>query len=446
MGVVYEVFDQRTQRRRALKLMLPELVSDPDSRRRFQQEVTVAAGIESEHIVEVFDAGVDAATGAPFLVMELLQGEDFGALLRRAGRLEAQEVVDLVWQLALSLDRTHAVGVVHRDLKPENLFVSQRDDGSPLVKILDFGIAKIASRTSGLADTTRSVGTPLYMSPEQIRADSGIGPSSDLYAVAQIVYTLLVGKPYFDSNASDPGNAYAVMYSVVSGVREPASVRAQSRGVVLSQAFDTWFLKAAAPVANERFESAQKMVEELARALAVALPSKASLRPRARSRVSSIPDAAQVKASTTAGAGVVKDEVVAPSTNAKQRLRGSILTIMGLAAIVAGVVWWLRTRIENETAPLDNVADVTSVGATEVVPPTPSASTLPAETSPTSKESVPSSVPVPALSNPLASAVAPAGRGSAPSKSARASTASSAKPAVSNAQKPRPVDPLTERE
>src|SRR6185436_21086486 len=129
MGAVYQVLDHRTRRKRALKMMLASIVPDAEWRRRFKLEATVTSEIDSEHIVETFDAGVDADTGTPFMVMELLKGEDLGAIVKRRGALPAAEVVELLQKAALALERTHAAGIVHRDLKPENLFVTQRDDG-----------------------------------------------------------------------------------------------------------------------------------------------------------------------------------------------------------------------------------------------------------------------------------------------------------------------------
>src|SRR5262249_3859933 len=111
MGAVYEVIHLETRRRRALKVMLPSVVEDPELRARFKLEATVAADVHSEHIVETFDAGVDPQTGTPFIVMELLRGEELGAALQRRGLLPASEVVELLYQAALALDRTHAAGI-----------------------------------------------------------------------------------------------------------------------------------------------------------------------------------------------------------------------------------------------------------------------------------------------------------------------------------------------
>src|SRR5205085_11209251 len=133
---------------------------------------------------------IDDASGAPFLVMELLAGEELGAIAKR-GPMPPAEVVSYLTQAALALDKTHAAGIVHRDLKPANLFVARRDDGSPCVKILDFGIAKVVAKTPPTGQTTQVVGTPLYMAPEQIWSARTIGPRADLYALAHIAYALL---------------------------------------------------------------------------------------------------------------------------------------------------------------------------------------------------------------------------------------------------------------
>jgi eukaryotic-like serine/threonine-protein kinase len=164
MGAVYEVLHRDTQRKRAMKVLLPHVLANDDMRERFKREGIVTAGIESEHLVEVFDIGVDESTKAPFLVMELLRGEDLGARLSRGERTSPAEVLAIVDQVVRALERTHAAQVVHRDLKPENLFVTRRDDGGLRIKILDFGIAKfmdgISSRVIRVRTTRRRRSRP----------------------------------------------------------------------------------------------------------------------------------------------------------------------------------------------------------------------------------------------------------------------------------------------
>ena len=168
MGAVYRVHDTRTLRKRALKVMLPEMAANPTLKQRFAQEATIAAAVQSDHIAEVLDAGVDESTHAPFIVLELLHGESLSQRLRKEGPLSAPDTMLLMSQASMALGRAHEAGIVHRDLKPENLFLTHRDDGTPHIKLLDFGLAKLVI-ASGLTRTKETLGTPLYMSPEQDR-------------------------------------------------------------------------------------------------------------------------------------------------------------------------------------------------------------------------------------------------------------------------------------
>jgi serine/threonine protein kinase len=155
MGVVFEAVHLETDRRWALKVMLAYIIERPELRERFRLEARVTAHIDSEHIVRVFDAGVDDATGMPFLVMELLRGEELGRRLRRVGRLSPAEALACLHQTALALDCTHAASIVHRDLKPGNLFLDVGADGEPRLKLLDFGVAKIVAESTASAGATR---------------------------------------------------------------------------------------------------------------------------------------------------------------------------------------------------------------------------------------------------------------------------------------------------
>ena len=131
MGAVYEVVHLETERRRALKVMHAHILQSDELRERFRREAKVAAHVESDFIVDVFDAGIDDATRMPFLVMELLRGEELSRRVRRLGSLPAAEVVSHLFQTALALDKTHRAAIVHRDLKPENLFLTEQDHGPP---------------------------------------------------------------------------------------------------------------------------------------------------------------------------------------------------------------------------------------------------------------------------------------------------------------------------
>jgi serine/threonine-protein kinase len=276
MGTIYEVIHLETKRRRALKVMLPSVVSNPELRARFKLEATIVADIESEHIVETFDAGVDPESGSPFLVMELLRGDDLGTLVAKRGRLPGAEVAMLLGQAALALDKTHAAGIVHRDLKPENLFITCRDDGSPRLKVLDFGIAKVVSESAQTSQQTAALGTPLFMAPEQIKGVGNIGPRADLYSLGHIAYTLLSGEAYWLDDARKVPAMYALLLMVVDGATEPASARAARRGVTLPAGFDAWFARATAPLPEQRFASASAMVQALGSLLGAAVAPAAA--------------------------------------------------------------------------------------------------------------------------------------------------------------------------
>jgi eukaryotic-like serine/threonine-protein kinase len=265
MGAVYEVEDTKTASPRALKIMHPDLVGDPELRARFEQEARVTGGVESEHVVRTFDAGVEAASGTPFIVMELLRGEELGVKLKNHGALPVEEALSYLAQAARALDKTHAAGIVHRDLKPENLFLTTRDDGSGCLKILDFGVAKVL--TEGTGKTTKALGTPLYMPLEQIQGSRDIGPEADRYALAHIAYAMIVGEPYWREESRDVG-LVALCMKVAKGIDEAATVRALRRcKTELPAGFDAWFARAVATSPSDRYPSSVEMIAELDRAL-----------------------------------------------------------------------------------------------------------------------------------------------------------------------------------
>ncbi|WP_437964421.1 protein kinase [Sorangium sp. So ce260] len=277
MGAVYEAVHLETNRRRALKIMHPTLFESPNLRERFQREAKICAEIESEFIVEVFDAGIDEQTRMPFLVMELLRGEDLDHRIERLGRLPPLEVVTYLHQVALALDRTHRAAIVHRDLKPENIFLTQREDGQPHVKILDFGIAKLVAENASAGRATHGVGTPIYMAPEQFDG-APLSSATDVYALGMVAYTLLVGASYWVKEEKT-GNLLAILAAASRGRPEPASARAAASGAAMPPSFDAWFEKATALRPEARFQVATQAVRALAEALEVAPPPSAARSP-----------------------------------------------------------------------------------------------------------------------------------------------------------------------
>jgi eukaryotic-like serine/threonine-protein kinase len=257
MGSVYVVEQISTELQRALKLMHPELVRDPRLRQRFEQEARIGGQIASDHIAQVISAGVDPSSGTPWLAMELLQGETLAEWIQRR-RTSLQELFAIYGQLCHGLAAAHATGIVHRDLKPENIFVAvPRQAGLPFfIKVLDFGIAKMASR-HGAGATTTSMGTPLWMAPEQ--TESGhVGPQTDVWALGLIAFSLLTQRTYWARGNDQDTTLPALMREILFEPLVPASSRARQLGIVLEaeQAFDAWFARCVAREPGARFDNA----------------------------------------------------------------------------------------------------------------------------------------------------------------------------------------------
>jgi serine/threonine-protein kinase len=202
MGAVYEVEHEFTKHRRALKLLHADMLHHPNVVARFLREASAAGRIGNKHIIESFDAGT-LESGEPYLVMELLDGETLEAKLERQGTLSLEEIADLLGQACDGVQAAHDAGIVHRDLKPENLFTIQRRDG-PLLKILDFGISKFDPAVTGADAVTRegsTLGTPYYMSPEQVNGDKELDARADVYALGVILYECASGRRPYEASA-----------------------------------------------------------------------------------------------------------------------------------------------------------------------------------------------------------------------------------------------------
>jgi serine/threonine protein kinase len=211
MGAVYEASDLRTGRRVALKMILAQLRSENEraALRRFQREARAGGSIDSQHVAQVTDTGVDPDTDSPYLVMEFLTGEDLRQLLARARTLAPELVLRIMAQACLGLQRAHDLGIVHRDVKPANLFLARCDGGQVVVKILDFGVAKVNAgwvETGEGSELTRSgslLGSRLYMSPEQAIGWRQLDGRSDIWSLGVVMYEALSGTTPRDGEATD---------------------------------------------------------------------------------------------------------------------------------------------------------------------------------------------------------------------------------------------------
>ncbi len=202
MGAVYEARHVTTGRRVALKVMTEEVAKHAAQLQRFEREARAAGQLESQYIAQVLDAGKDDASGVPYLVMELLTGSDLDQLEHKVGILSQDLAVRVIAQACMGLSKAHAAGIVHRDIKPGNMFLAQRDDGDIVLKLLDFGVAKVnvaEEDANSLTQTGSLIGTPLFMSPEQAAGEKIIDARVDVWAIGVVLYQALAGRtPHHD--------------------------------------------------------------------------------------------------------------------------------------------------------------------------------------------------------------------------------------------------------
>jgi serine/threonine-protein kinase len=353
MGTVYEAQHAIVGRRFAVKYLRAELVREEEILERFRREARTAGALENENIVSVVDFGV-AGDGIPYLVMEFLVGEDLASLIKREGPMPVVRAVNLVIQVCRGLDAAHAAGIIHRDLKPENLFVCRRGDGTDLVKILDFGIAKLseAGVLGPMTPVTRSgttMGTPFYMPPEQARAAKAIDHRADIYSLGVILFEALSGeRPH-------PGQSYnEILYHILT--QPPLPIEDLRPGlhpdlietVHRTIAFDP----------QERPASAA----QLARALA----------PHAGRQVTPLRsqfDLQVTRQSPTASPTPAAPEPASPAPKATTRSRRWMLALGGL--VIAAATAWAMVGPRGDSVKGGEVV------ATPVIPPTAAARVAP---------------------------------------------------------------------
>ncbi len=268
MGGVFVAEQLSSGKMRALKVLNPDLVSDPASREQFTLEARIGGQIGSGHVVEVIAAGVDEETEIPYLAMELLEGEDLHDLIVRRGALAPHEVLEIFEQLCDALAAAHRAGVIHRDLKPRNIFVARsRLRGMPfVVKVLDFGISKVIANNATSVTVTRQLGSPLFMAPEQARSGAKLRRSTDVWPLGLLAYLLLTGRHYWRAVESDGVNLNALLMEVVVHPIEPPGLRALEQGLapgLLPTGFDAWFARCVERDPELRFTEANEAVEGL---------------------------------------------------------------------------------------------------------------------------------------------------------------------------------------
>lgn len=217
MGVVVAATNLTLGQTVALKFLLPEVLGGSETLERFQREARIASRLRSEHVAKVIDAGT-LEDGSPYIVMEYLKGDDLGHVLRDKGPLAVSDAVDYLLQACEAVAEAHSQGIVHRDLKPSNLFLTTSVDGRPMVKVLDFGICKVRSsdEDASITSTAALVGSPSYMSPEQIRSAKHVDARTDIWSLGVTLYELLTGRLPFA--AAGPS---ATIAKIVADAPEP---------------------------------------------------------------------------------------------------------------------------------------------------------------------------------------------------------------------------------
>jgi serine/threonine-protein kinase len=288
MGVVWIAQHLSLHCQVAVKL-LPEAAVDAESQTRFAREARAAAQVDHPHVVRIFDYGV-GPDGQPYIIMELLRGESLERRLGRAGPLPIDETRAIVQQAAMGLERAHALGVVHRDLKPGNLFLVEAG-GPTFVKLLDFGIARYRVDGLALTHTTNLLGTPGYMSPEQILQPRSVDHRADLWALAVVAYECLTGALPFQGETVG-----AISVAVCNGRHSPATRRRPG----LDREVDRFFERAFQLVPEARFGSAA----ELATAFDAAARGAAAHGAAPTAHVPSPPDVLAPSAPATATGAV----------------------------------------------------------------------------------------------------------------------------------------------
>jgi len=247
----------------AVKFMSSALATDPNMLTRFEREATSAAQIKSPHVVHILDHGV-TGDAMPYIVMELLEGEDLSTRLKRTGPLPPEDVATIVLQMCKALTKSHKLGIIHRDIKPSNIFLLDTD-GDIFVKVLDFGIAKPGgTETSDVTSTGAIVGTVVYMSPEQLLNAKHVDYRADLWSVAVVAYRAMTGRlPFSDEDG---------LGSLCLAFEQSSFVPPSELNPRITPELDAWFRRAFKRDPAARFASAKEMVSELFAAVGVASP------------------------------------------------------------------------------------------------------------------------------------------------------------------------------
>jgi serine/threonine-protein kinase len=462
MGYVVAALHEQLGQRVAVKLLVPELCENEDSVTRFLREARAAVQIHSEHVARVIDVG-ELTNGSPYMVMEFLSGHDLAEELDLPGNLEIEVAIDYVLQASEAVAEAHSLNLIHRDLKPANLFLTHRPDGSSLVKVLDFGISKAINvddnalePAPSLTATHSLLGSPAYMSPEQIRRPKSVDTRTDIWSLGSILFELLTRDPPF--NADSP---IALLAAVVS---DPLPSIREKRPDVPPE-LEAVIAKCLEKKPENRYQTVAELADALAPFAPRSQPSisrisgilrSVSLRPVTTDKSPSDErtlqspgtpitgdektDEVRVKIVTPAGAtpaalansekNTNSDWVATSSIGGRSRRRAVVVAITGMVTVFGTIIWWLARPILTAERPPE--PPTVKVG-TAAAPPL-----APDHAAPVSP---PSAAPAPVASTaPVAAANGPTAPSAAPAEAAAAQAKSKNKP---GARPPAPARPAS---
>jgi serine/threonine protein kinase len=444
MGIVVAARHKHLQELVAVKLLHPDAAMDGEAVARLLREARATISIKSEHVVRVHDVGT-LDSGSPYILMEYLTGVDLAELVRTTGYLPIPDAVDYLLQAGEAIAEAHARGIVHRDLKPSNLFLTKRPDGTALVKVLDFGISKaLALEESGngtegtsalvsLTATKAVFGSPMYMSPEQVRSAKRVDERTDIWALGVILHELLTGASPF-SGETMPG----VLASISADAPEPLRRRRPDAPAELEAAIQAALVKNV----TERTQSVvdlARMVEPFAspegkrsleRIVRLSMPggvSKRALPPR--SSAPPPPSPSHPPAALALGSTV--RATTAGASPRRRARRGLVLVSVGAVLAIGYATWTLRGRYDRESL------------ATPLPPASAAAAASSATGAQDQAEPPPPAVSPPAIESSTASAPRAPLPKARPTRHPR--PAPSASSSVAPSSEPAPADPLNGR-
>jgi serine/threonine-protein kinase len=398
LAVVLSAMHSGLGQRVAVKMLLPEWAGDRDVVQRFVREGRAATRIKSEHVVRVFDVGT-LESGAPYLVLEYLDGHDLAEVLAMWGPLPVSTAIDWILQAVEAIAEAHAYGIVHRDLKPANLFLTQRADGSACVKVLDFGLSKLTDpgmcgSSAKLTRPTDVMGSPHYMAPEQLRAPCEADARADLWALGAVLHELLTTQPPFRGET---------MPEICATVLTQPPPRLSSLRENVAPELERAVLRCLQKDPNARFATAA----ELARALS---PFGSEVARRSCARIERVLETGGRASQLTPLPARAADSLDGPSlwpneANVRRHAASSPRMILGslliLGGLGAGAFLWMYSSVHGD----EQRAPPTAVNAT---PPTHSGAPSIATPSRTAIAAPNTTATLPATAAPNATATAPA--------------------------------------